>query len=270
MRSHDAAFRRIFDGWQLPRHPFTGDISAGSLADVKKHFSGLSERLGWVIVPSEALINRIGYQALQKKDFARAFEYFRFNVATYPDSANVWDSLGEALEAQGNREEALASYVKAAELGEKNGDPNAGIFRKNAERLREELGRPKPPPDAGPPPGTARRDAKSVEQVWVPSGSFRMGTGDAEIAELLAQSPPKWVAPALPGETPPHEVTITRGFWLDRTEVTNGAFQAFVDAGGYANRAHWSDEGWAWLQKKPPGPRPRPARAIRPPSPAAA
>ncbi len=146
MRSHDAAFRRIFEGWQLPRHPFTGDIAAGSLSDVKKHFAGLSERLGWAVGPSEALVNRIGYQALQKEDFARAIEFFRYNVATYPESANVWDSLGEALEKSGKREEALASYTKAAELGEASGDPNAGLFRKHAERLRKELAKPESAP----------------------------------------------------------------------------------------------------------------------------
>jgi len=30
--------------------------------------------------------------------------------------------------------------------------------------------------------------------------------------------------------------------------VTNAEFQAWVDSGGYDNRAVWSDEGWAWLQ----------------------
>jgi len=33
---------------------------------------------------------------------------------------------------------------------------------------------------------------------------------------------------------------VTLGeFWLDRTEVTNRQFKAFVDAGGYAKRAYW-------------------------------
>ena len=144
LRSHDAGFRKIFEGWQLPRHPFTGDIAAGSLADVKTHFAGLSERLGWAVVPSEALINRIGKQALAKKDVARAFEFFRYNVATFPDSPNVHDSLGEALEKAGKPDEALASYAKAAELGEASGDPNLGVFRKNADRLREEMAKTQP------------------------------------------------------------------------------------------------------------------------------
>jgi len=32
--------------------------------------------------------------------------------------------------------------------------------------------------------------------------------------------------------------------YIDRTEVTNADYLAFVEAGGYAERAHWSEEGW--------------------------
>lgn len=37
-------------------------------------------------------------------------------------------------------------------------------------------------------------------------------------------------------------------FEIGMFEVTNHEFRAFVAAGGYADRALWSDEGWAWLQ----------------------
>jgi gamma-glutamyl hercynylcysteine S-oxide synthase len=43
-------------------------------------------------------------------------------------------------------------------------------------------------------------------------------------------------------------VTLTKGYWIDKTEVTNQAFQAFVQAGGYTTRSYWSDKGWEWLQ----------------------
>jgi formylglycine-generating enzyme required for sulfatase activity/predicted alpha/beta superfamily hydrolase len=258
MRSHDAAFRKIFEGWHLARDPLTGNFKVETLGEVKARFAALSGRLGHAFLPPEALVNRLGYQALGKKDFGRSLEFFRYNAATYPDSANVWDSLGETLEAEGKREEAFESYAKAAALGEKNGDPNTVAFRKNEARLGKELGKAVPSPGALPPPGTVRRDEKWVEQVWVPAGTFRMGTDAAEVAELLAQSPPKWVAPALSREEPAHEVTITRGLWIDRTEVTNGGFRAFVDAGGYATRALWSDDGWRWLTEKASQPRPAP------------
>ena len=38
-------------------------------------------------------------------------------------------------------------------------------------------------------------------------------------------------------------VNITKGYWIDRFEVTNKAFAAFVDDGGYAKQAYWSVDG---------------------------
>lgn len=97
----------------------------------------------------------------------------------------------------------------------------------------------------------ARTDAKSIEQVWVPPGSFRMGTTSEEAATLLALDPPAFVRGEIPSEQPAHDVRIGRGFWIDRTEVTNAAFQAFVDADGYAKKRFWSAEGWRWLAARP-------------------
>ena len=74
-----------------------------------------------------------------------------------------------------------------------------------------------------------------------------MGTDAAAIAALEKLSPPPWVATEFPSEEPAHEVTLSKGYWIDTTEVTNAAFAAFVDAGGYTNQALWSDDGWAWL-----------------------
>lgn len=51
-----------------------------------------------------------------------------------------------------------------------------------------------------------------------------------------------------------HPVEIAP-FYISATPVTNAQFQAFVEAGGYQDRACWSDEGWAWREQ---------ARAKRP------
>ena len=74
-----------------------------------------------------------------------------------------------------------------------------------------------------------------------------MGTGAATIQALRALNPPSFVAGELGTEQPQHEVHITAGYWIDKYEVTNLAFRAFVDGGGYQNRSFWSDAGWAWL-----------------------
>ena len=44
-----------------------------------------------------------------------------------------------------------------------------------------------------------------------------------------------------------HEV-IVEPFRIARAPVTNGEFLEFVEADGYRQRQHWSDEGWQWLE----------------------
>ncbi|MHB1215736.1 MAG: selenoneine synthase SenA [Thiobacillus sp.] len=44
-----------------------------------------------------------------------------------------------------------------------------------------------------------------------------------------------------------HTVAVP-AFDIDACPVSETAFAEFVDAGGYRNRAGWSDEGWAWRQ----------------------
>jgi formylglycine-generating enzyme required for sulfatase activity len=35
---------------------------------------------------------------------------------------------------------------------------------------------------------------------------------------------------------------------IGKYPVTNHEYRLFVDGGGYENQAHWTEEGWAWLQ----------------------
>ena len=100
-------------------------------------------------------------------------------------------------------------------------------------------------------PGNSRTDAKGIAQVWVEAGSFRMGSRVEDIDALLKLNPPAFVAAEFASEQPQHEVRITKGYWIDKTEITNRAFREFVDDGGYTNRAYWSAEGWEWLQGQP-------------------
>ncbi len=104
-----------------------------------------------------------------------------------------------------------------------------------------------PAPSDGSVAGEVRTDAWGIEQVWVPAGTFRMGTGQKSIDALIASGPPDWVAAEFASEQPAHDVRVSQGYWIDRTEVTNAAFAAFVDAGGYADPTLWSDAGLRWL-----------------------
>lgn len=138
IKSYYDALRMIFGGWSYPRDLRT-NLLKGSLNDLKTHYHNFGQQLGVVMLPPEAITNELGYQYLSTNNISEALATFRFNAENYPRSANVWDSLGEALEKAGRSEEALASYQKAVAAAEPNGDRNLESFRKKVIRLSESL-----------------------------------------------------------------------------------------------------------------------------------
>lgn len=81
---------------------------------------------------SENQMNRIGYDLLQAQRIKDAIEVFKQNVADYPQSANVYDSLAEAYAANGERELAIKNYERAVAL-----DPNNTGGIEALKKLRE-------------------------------------------------------------------------------------------------------------------------------------
>jgi sulfatase modifying factor 1 len=79
------------------------------------------------------------------------------------------------------------------------------------------------------------------DMAWIPGGEFLMGS-DHNLAQ--------------PNERPTHRVRV-RGFWMDRTHVTNAQFRAFVDATGYVTTAERKPE-WESLRVQLPAGTPRP------------
>jgi len=65
---------------------------------------------------SEADLNNYGYQLMGSGDLNKAVEIFNLNIQRYPDSWNVYDSLGEALAQQGKTKEAIEYYEKALKM----------------------------------------------------------------------------------------------------------------------------------------------------------
>lgn len=90
-------------------------------------------------------------------------------------------------------------------------------------QLAEDIGI-EPPPGKSPP--SVRIQGPS--EVRVPAGAFEMGSSEP------------W---AYDNERPRHAVELD-AFFIDRFPVTNGEFQRFIDAGGYAERSLWSEAGW--------------------------
>ncbi|MDQ6799941.1 MAG: serine hydrolase [Acidobacteriota bacterium] len=68
----------------------------------------------------EPELNRLGYLLLQQGRVTDAIDIFALNVDEYPATWNVYDSLGEAYAAHGDRDLAIKNYKKSIELNPKN------------------------------------------------------------------------------------------------------------------------------------------------------
>jgi len=69
---------------------------------------------------SESSFNNLGYKLLGEEKFDEAIVIFKLNVEAYPESFNVYDSLGEAYMKKGNKELAVQNYQKSLELNPDN------------------------------------------------------------------------------------------------------------------------------------------------------
>jgi len=75
----------------------------------------------------EMELNRVGYQLVQMKKITDAIEIFKLNVEMYPQSSNVYDSLGEGYMIHGDKELAIATYKKSLELDPKNANATSKL-----------------------------------------------------------------------------------------------------------------------------------------------
>ena len=68
----------------------------------------------------EGELNNTGYMLLQSGKVTDAIEIFKLNVEMFPNSSNVYDSLGEAYMTNGDKELSIKNYKKVLELDPKN------------------------------------------------------------------------------------------------------------------------------------------------------
>ena len=84
-------------------------------------------------------LNSLGYVFLGQESYDKALKLFRANVQKYPQSANVYDSLGEAYFVNGDLDLAMENYKKALVLDptSENAKHLISIITKQRERKIE-------------------------------------------------------------------------------------------------------------------------------------
>ncbi|UCE06171.1 MAG: tetratricopeptide repeat protein [bacterium] len=91
------------------------DSLQASLARIRKLRDNGSD-----IYFDEASINGMGYYLMNSGKISEAIEIFKLNVELFPESFNVYDSLGEAYMKSGDNQKAIKNYQKSLEINPEN------------------------------------------------------------------------------------------------------------------------------------------------------
>ncbi len=83
---------------------------------------------------TEVELNAYGYQLIGQNEKTKAIEILNLNTVRYPNSANAWDSLGEAYALNSDSKNAIQSFKKSLSL-----NPPDNV-RVNSEKYLKQLG----------------------------------------------------------------------------------------------------------------------------------
>jgi uncharacterized protein len=128
----------IFSGWKVPGELVlaadTDAIEAGVRKTLEKWGAfGFDESS----IISEAQINSIAYQLIQRNMPDRAMKLFLYNVKRFPKSANAHDSLAEAYMTAGDKANAIQQYKLAVELNSGGTPFEQSLLKNSKDKLRE-------------------------------------------------------------------------------------------------------------------------------------
>jgi tetratricopeptide (TPR) repeat protein len=85
-----------------------------------ERYNDLKKELSVEEIMPELAMNGLGYQLLRMGKTENAIKIFKLNVEAFPESSNVYDSLGEAYMEHGDTDLAIKNYEKSLELDPEN------------------------------------------------------------------------------------------------------------------------------------------------------
>lgn len=100
--------------------PLAATIAASGIDAAGKQYHDLKAANLATYNFDERELNDLGYQFIRAKKFKEAIGIFQLNVEAYPQSSNVYDSLGEAYMDDGDKAPAIANYQKSLQLNPNN------------------------------------------------------------------------------------------------------------------------------------------------------
>jgi len=111
---------RLSKGVKLLGKNLQRDIDEKGIEAAVKAFDQAKEAGPSSYYIDEARMNQLGYQLLRNRKTSEAIEVFKLNVREFPQSSNVYDSLGEAYAAADKKELAIQNYKRSLDLDPTN------------------------------------------------------------------------------------------------------------------------------------------------------
>lgn len=91
-------------------------VKAGLLRQQNKTAEATQVESEALAIGTEVELNAYGYQLLNQSKFDEGIAILKTNTERHPESANAWDSLGEAYAMKGDKENAIRNFKKSLSL----------------------------------------------------------------------------------------------------------------------------------------------------------
>lgn len=100
-----------------PSNQATGDDLVNA---IQSHYKTISDHFGYEVIADEAMVNILGYSFMDNDKMDLSFAALDLNIKNYPNSSNVYDSMGDYFLAVKDSAKALESFEKAIAVGPNN------------------------------------------------------------------------------------------------------------------------------------------------------
>jgi formylglycine-generating enzyme required for sulfatase activity len=159
-------------------------------------------------------------ESIFRKQFVAALEG---EADSNKDSYITGTELGEFLQAKVIKYAEKPQHPQYGKIKNPNLDKGDFVFSLKREAARI----PKDPK-----PGTVVTGAAGIELVYIPPGSFMMGSSDADVKRTVEDAKNKNFIVTLDWlkfEVPQHPVTLREGFWMGKYEITRAQWEAIMN-----------------------------------------
>ncbi len=104
-------------------------MASGGADEARTRYAEIEAAPAGDFIVDEAALNLLGYRLLGEGRVDQAIAVFEINAEAFPDSWNVYDSLGEAWLAAGDAERAAELYRRSLEINPGNANGRAALER---------------------------------------------------------------------------------------------------------------------------------------------